>query len=82
MKKYSLRLEGNSVTMDLGLLYSAIQSRKVDMIAANSKDGLISALPRVCWKMAAAAFRHTSTRWWFASQRSCLFPTRVGSEER
>jgi glycine betaine/choline ABC-type transport system substrate-binding protein len=45
MKTYNLRLEGNPVTMDLGLLYSALQSRKVDMIAANSTDGLISVLP-------------------------------------
>jgi glycine betaine/choline ABC-type transport system substrate-binding protein len=31
--------------MDLGLLYSALQSGKVDMIAANSTDGLLSVLP-------------------------------------
>ena len=31
--------------MDLGLLYSALQNRKVDLIAANSTDGLISTLP-------------------------------------
>ena len=45
LKDYGLRLSGEPVTMDLGLLYSAIQSRKVDMIAANSTDGMISALP-------------------------------------
>lgn len=44
LKVYGLRLDGDPVTMDLGLLYSALQSRKVDMIAANSTDGLISAL--------------------------------------
>jgi glycine betaine/choline ABC-type transport system substrate-binding protein len=44
LKAYNLRLTGNPVTMDLGLLYSALQSRKVDMIAANSTDGLISVL--------------------------------------
>ncbi|HEY2018764.1 MAG TPA: glycine betaine ABC transporter substrate-binding protein [Bryobacteraceae bacterium] len=44
LKIYGLRLDGDPVTMDLGLLYSALQSRKVDMIAANSTDGLISAL--------------------------------------
>jgi osmoprotectant transport system substrate-binding protein len=41
---YHLRLNGDPVTMDLGLLYSALQSRKVDMLAANSTDGLISVL--------------------------------------
>jgi glycine betaine/choline ABC-type transport system substrate-binding protein len=44
LKAYQLRLNGDLVTMDLGLLYSALQSRKVDMIAANSTDGLISVL--------------------------------------
>jgi glycine betaine/choline ABC-type transport system substrate-binding protein len=44
LKTYQLRLNGDLVTMDLGLLYSALQSRKVDMIAANSTDGLISVL--------------------------------------
>jgi glycine betaine/choline ABC-type transport system substrate-binding protein len=44
LKTYHLKLNGNPVTMDLGLLYSALQSRKVDMIAANSTDGLISVL--------------------------------------
>ncbi len=41
---YGLRLEGDAVTMDLGLLYAALKSRKVDMIAANSTDGLASVL--------------------------------------
>jgi len=44
LKIYGLRIEGNLVTMDLGLLYQALQSHKVDMIAANSTDGLASAL--------------------------------------
>jgi len=41
---YGLRLEGDAVAMDLGLLYAALKSRKVDMIAANSTDGLASVL--------------------------------------
>jgi osmoprotectant transport system substrate-binding protein len=41
---YHLRLNGDPLTMDLGLLYAALQSRKVDMVAANSTDGLISVL--------------------------------------
>ena len=44
LKTYRLRLEGEPVTMDLGLLYSGLQSRNVDMIAANSTDGLLSVL--------------------------------------
>jgi glycine betaine/choline ABC-type transport system substrate-binding protein len=40
---YGLRLDGNPVTMDLGLLYAALDARKVDLIAANSTDGLIAA---------------------------------------
>jgi osmoprotectant transport system substrate-binding protein len=45
IKTYSLRLVGAPVEMDLGLLYSALENRKVDLIAANSTDGLISTLP-------------------------------------
>jgi glycine betaine/choline ABC-type transport system substrate-binding protein len=39
-----LRTQGDPVSMDLGLLYSALQGRQVDMIAANSTDGLASVL--------------------------------------
>jgi osmoprotectant transport system substrate-binding protein len=45
LKTYGLRLAGEPATMDLGLLYSALENRQVDLIAANSTDGLISALP-------------------------------------
>ena len=45
LKTYGLRLQGTPVTMDLGLLYQALNSGKVDMIAANATDGLISVLP-------------------------------------
>jgi len=41
-KAYALRLEGNPVTMDLGLLYAALRNRKIDLAAANSTDGLLS----------------------------------------
>lgn len=44
LKTYGLRIQGEPVTMDLGLLYSALQGRQVDMIAANSTDGLASVL--------------------------------------
>jgi glycine betaine/choline ABC-type transport system substrate-binding protein len=44
VKTYGLRSAGDPVTMDLGLLYSALASRKVDMIAANSTDGPASVL--------------------------------------
>ena len=45
LKTYGLRLSGEPATMDLGLLYSALENHQVDLIAANSTDGLISALP-------------------------------------
>lgn len=41
---YGLRFEGAPRTMDLGLLYRALEARQVDMIAANSTDGPIQAL--------------------------------------
>jgi glycine betaine/choline ABC-type transport system substrate-binding protein len=43
VKTYGLRLASPPVTMDLGLLYAALAGGKVDMIAANSTDGLASA---------------------------------------
>src|SRR4051794_3597939 len=43
VKAYGLRIAGDPVSMDLGLLYAALGARKVDLIAANSTDGLISA---------------------------------------
>jgi glycine betaine/choline ABC-type transport system substrate-binding protein len=43
LKTYRLRLAGPPVTMDLGLLYRALETEQVDMIAANSTDGLLSA---------------------------------------
>jgi glycine betaine/choline ABC-type transport system substrate-binding protein len=44
LRAYPLRLEGKPVAMDLGLLYPALQNRNVDMIAANSTDGLAAVL--------------------------------------
>lgn len=45
LQTYKLKLEGTPVTMDLGLLYSALQGNKVDMVAGNATDGLLSVLP-------------------------------------
>jgi glycine betaine/choline ABC-type transport system substrate-binding protein len=45
LQTYPLKIEGSPITMDLGLLYSALQNGKVDMVAANSTDGLLSVLP-------------------------------------
>lgn len=41
---YGLKFAAAPRTMDLGLLYRALQARQVDMIAANSTDGPIAAL--------------------------------------
>src|SRR5271156_349645 len=43
-KTYGLKLDGSPRTMDLGLLYRALQSGQVDMVAGNSTDGPIRAL--------------------------------------
>jgi osmoprotectant transport system substrate-binding protein len=40
---YGLRFAGSPQIMDLGLLYRALLSKQVDLIAANSTDGLLSA---------------------------------------
>ena len=41
---YGLKFDGAPRTMDLGLLYRALEAHQVDMIAANSTDGPIEAL--------------------------------------
>ena len=44
MKAYGLQAEGNPISMDLGLLYAALKTRRVDLIAGSSTDGLIAVL--------------------------------------
>jgi glycine betaine/choline ABC-type transport system substrate-binding protein len=41
---YRLRFRAAPVSMDLGLLYRALEQRQVDMIAGNATDGLLSKL--------------------------------------
>lgn len=41
-KVYALRWQGTPKTMDLGLLYQALEQKKIDMAAANSTDGLLT----------------------------------------
>jgi glycine betaine/choline ABC-type transport system substrate-binding protein len=42
VKSYGLHLDGNPVTMDLGLLYPALRSQKIEMAAANATDGMLA----------------------------------------
>jgi glycine betaine/choline ABC-type transport system substrate-binding protein len=42
VKTYGLRVAGDPVTMDLGLLYPALQSQKIGMAAANATDGMLA----------------------------------------
>ncbi len=42
---YGLQMRGAPKTMDLGLLYRALEKGQVDMAAGNSTDGLLSVLP-------------------------------------
>ena len=39
---YGLKIDGAPVTMDLGLLYPALQARRIDLAAANSTDGRLA----------------------------------------
>ena len=41
---YNLRVNGQPVSMDLGLLYRALEGRQVDMVAANATDGQLGLL--------------------------------------
>ncbi|HEX2055299.1 MAG TPA: glycine betaine ABC transporter substrate-binding protein [Nitrospiraceae bacterium] len=42
LKTYRLPLKGSPKTMDLGLLYQALEQRHVDMVAGNATDGRLS----------------------------------------
>jgi osmoprotectant transport system substrate-binding protein len=44
LKTYPLRLKGSPVSMDLGLLYQALDQKKVDMVAGSETDGMLSVL--------------------------------------
>jgi glycine betaine/choline ABC-type transport system substrate-binding protein len=43
-RTYGLHFRERPVQMDLGLLYPALEGRKVDLVAGNSTDGLIDAV--------------------------------------
>lgn len=42
---YGLKISGAPKSMDLGLLYQALTKNQVDMVAANSTDGMLAVLP-------------------------------------
>jgi len=44
LQTYRLPLDGAPKSMDLGLLYSALEQQQVDMAAANATDGMLSVL--------------------------------------
>jgi osmoprotectant transport system substrate-binding protein len=44
LKTYKLPAKGSPKTMDLGLLYKALEQKQVDMVAANATDGLLSVM--------------------------------------
>jgi osmoprotectant transport system substrate-binding protein len=44
MKAYRLPLKGSAKSMDLGLLYKALEQDQVDMVAGNATDGVLSRL--------------------------------------
>jgi len=44
LQTYHLPLDGAPTSMDLGLLYSALEQKQVDMAAANATDGMLSVL--------------------------------------
>jgi glycine betaine/choline ABC-type transport system substrate-binding protein len=42
VQTYGLRLSGAPVAMDLGLLYPALQGKRIEMAAANATDGMLA----------------------------------------
>lgn len=51
-----LRIDGSPVSMDLGLLYRALEQKQVDLVAGNSTDGMLSVLDVVVLADDAHAF--------------------------
>jgi glycine betaine/choline ABC-type transport system substrate-binding protein len=47
MKTYNLHASAPPLSMDLGLLYNALNHNQVNMIAASSTDGMISKMDAV-----------------------------------
>jgi glycine betaine/choline ABC-type transport system substrate-binding protein len=43
-RTYQMRFDGPPKSMDLGLLYQALEQKQVDMVAANATDGMLSKL--------------------------------------
>ncbi len=41
VQTYGLKIEGDPVLMDLGLLYAALKTDRVDLAAANATDGML-----------------------------------------
>ncbi len=72
LRTYGLRMEGDPVAMDLGLLYAALEKHRVDLIAANSTDGLLSVLD--------ATVLHDDRRYFPPYQ--CAFVVRDAALER
>jgi glycine betaine/choline ABC-type transport system substrate-binding protein len=44
LKTYNIPIQGSPKTMDLGLLYKALDQRQVSMVAGNATDGQLSVL--------------------------------------
>ena len=44
LRTYRLPIKASPKTMDLGLLYKALEQKQVDMVAANATDGLLSVM--------------------------------------
>ena len=58
IQTYGLKLDGSPRTMDLGLLYRALSSGQVDMVAGNSTDGPIRVDRDLwCWQTTGTTFR-------------------------
>lgn len=56
LKTYHLPLTGPLKTMDLGLLYRALEQQEVNMVAGNSTDGVLSVLDAVILRDDRACF--------------------------
>ena len=63
LKTYNLPIQGSPKTMDLGLLYKALEQRQVSMVAGNATDGQLSVLDVVVLRMTSVISLRTTVPW-------------------
>ena len=73
-RAYSIKWTAAPKSMDLGLLYQALEQKQVSMAAANTTDGLLNKLDVTCSRTTNTCFRRIRPASWFARRRWRQYP--------